>query len=119
MFWLAHVYSGAVAHLGDAVEADDPFRTRLGRALHVSLRHSWGMLGAALVPVLLLSLGALGAISHEQAIWGTLWADVVILGLLGYLGVSSWTPRRLYRVWGGLITALFGVVLILLKALIH
>lgn len=119
VFWMAHVYSGAVAHLGDHVEEGDRVRDQIGRALGGSLRHSWGMLAAAAIPLVLLGLGSVGAIGHEQAIWSTLWVDVAILGLLGYLGVARWTPRELPRLIGGLCTAAIGVLMIALKALIH
>ena len=119
VFWLAHVYSGAVAHLGDHVEQGERPLQRLRRALRDSVQHSWGMLAAALVPLVLLGLGALGVIGHDNAIWWTLWIDVAILGVVGYLGVSNWTPRQLPRIVGGLCTAALGVLLIALKALIH
>jgi hypothetical protein len=119
VFWLAHVYSGAVAHLGDHHEEDHPSRVRLARAVVYSLNHSWGMLSAALVPIVILGLGVVGVLSYEQAVWGTLWVDVAILAVLGYLGVSTWTRRSLPRIAGGLATALLGVVLIVLKAMIH
>ena len=51
----------------------------------------------------------------------TLWpdADLLILGLLGYLGVASWSSRTSFRLLGACCTALLGVLLILLKTLIH
>ncbi|HQY98760.1 MAG TPA: hypothetical protein PKV13_00810 [Propionicimonas sp.] len=119
VFWLAHVYAGAVSHLGDHHEEDYPSGVRLRRAVRYSLDHSWGMLGAALVPAVILSLGAIGLLTHENAIWTTLWVDVAILAVLGYLGVATWTPRLWARLAGAMATALLGVVLILLKALIH
>ena len=119
VFWLAHVYSGAVAHLGDRHEADHPGRIRVLRALGHSLKHSWGLLAAALIPAVILGLGALGLLSPGAAIWGTLWVDVGILAVLGFLGVSPWTSRFWPRVIGAVCTALLGIVLILLKALIH
>lgn len=119
VFWLAHVYAGVVAHLGDHHEEEYSSKVRFAKAVRYSVNHSWGMLGAALAPAIILGLGAAGLLSHEGAIWGTLWVDVAILGVLGYIGVSSWTRRFLPRLAGALGTALLGVVLILLKSLIH
>jgi len=119
VFWLAHVYSGAVAHLGDHHEEDHPSQIRLGKAVVYSLNHSWGMLSAALVPIVILGLGVVGLLSYEQAIWGTLWVDVAILAVLGFVGVSTWTRSIVPRLVGALATALLGVGLILLKAMIH
>jgi hypothetical protein len=119
VFWLAHVYSGAVAHLGDHHEEEHPSSVRLSRAVVYSLNHSWGMLAATLVPIVILGLGVIGLLSYEQAIWGTLWADVAILAILGFVGVSTWTRSIVPRLVGALATALLGVGLILLKAMIH
>ncbi len=119
VFWLAHVYCGVVAHLGDDVEGAASGRVRVHQALDDAVHHSWGLIAAAAVPLVVLGLGSLGLISNERAIWGTLWLDVAILGLLGYLGVASWSWRTSFRLLGACCTALLGVLLILLKTLIH
>lgn len=119
VFWLAHVYAGTVAHLGDAHDFEQLSRDRFLRALGKSLAHSWGMLLVALVPAIMLTLGVLGLLSHEAAIWATLWLDVALLGVLGYFGVAGWTRRLWPRLVGAAVTAALGVVLILLKAWIH
>lgn len=119
VFWLAHVYAGTVAHLGDPHDDAEPSSVRLGRALRHSLAHSGGMLLVTLVPAIMLTLGALGLVSHDAAIWGTLWLDVALLAVLGYFGVAGWTSRLWPRLVGALLTAALGVVLILLKAWIH
>lgn len=119
VFWLAHVYAGTVAHLGDAHDPTELSSARLGRALRHSLTHSGGMLLVTLVPAVMLTLGALGLVSHDTAIWGTLWLDVALLAVLGYFGVAGWTPKLWPRLVGALLTAALGVILILLKAWIH
>ena len=119
VFWAAHVYAGAVAHLG---EGDDPglsVRTRLRKALAHSLDHSWGMLGAALIPVLVLLLGVLNVLSHQQAVWGTLWVSVLLLGVLGYVKVAAWSTRPAIRWASAAVTSTLGLALILLKTLVH
>lgn len=119
VFWLAHVYAATVAHLGDPHEADEPIRSRLARAVGVSVANMWGMLLVTLIPVIVLSLGVLGLISHEAAVWGTLWLDVALLAVLGYLEVAGWTPKVWARALGGLITAAFGMLLVALKSWIN
>lgn len=119
VLWLAHVYSGAVAHLAGHADEDIPARTRIASALRHSLNHCWGMLVAALIPGLILGLGALGVIKPGYAIWGTLWVNVAILAVLGYLGVSTWMNKTWARLLGALGTGAIGIVMILLKALIH
>lgn len=119
VFWLAHVYAGTVAHLGDPHEEGEPSSARVVRALKHSMAHSGGMLLVTLVPALMLTLGAFGLVSHTMAIWGTLWLDVALLGVLGYFGVAGWTSKQWPRLVGALLTATLGVALILLKAWIH
>lgn len=119
VFWLAHVYAGVVAHLGDHHDDDVPARTRVTSALWHSLRHSWGMLLAGVIPVVVLALGVVNLLSDSQAMWGTLWAAVLVLGALGWLGVAVWSPQRSLRVAAAVSTSLLGVVLVALKVLVH
>lgn len=118
VFWAAHVYAGAVAHLGDEYEGDTPWRTRAIRATRDALDHSWGMLLAGVIPLAVLTLGTLGLISDRNAIWGTLWVAVLILGILGWLGVASWSTRLRARLLGAVVTSLLGLALVLLKSLV-
>ncbi len=118
VFWLAHVYAGTVSHLADESEGQTS-RQRLTAAIRVSAGHVWGMLAAPIVPAVALGASALGAIPQEQAIWGTLWVNVALLAVLGYRGVSRWSDRLWVRLVGALTTAGFGLVLVVLKALIH
>lgn len=119
VFWLAHVYAGALSHLADEREPDASAAERLAHAVGHSLGHLWGMLVAPLVPAVILGAGAVGWISPERAIWGTLWGNVVLLAVLGYRGVSRWSGRTWLRLAGALVTAGLGLILVLLKALIH
>jgi hypothetical protein len=118
VFWAAHVYAGAVAHLGDEYEGDTPWRTRAVRATRDSLDHSWGMLLAGVIPLVVLTMGTLNLLSDQNAIWGTLWVAVLILGVLGWLGVASWSPRPQARFLGAVVTSLLGLALVVLKALV-
>ena len=119
VFWLAHIYAGTVAHLGDEHEADLPALQRLARAARYSLNHSWGMLLTALIPVGMLLLGVIGVVSDDIAIWGTLWVAVVVLGVLGYLKAAAWSSRVSVRLISAAVTSLLGLVLIGLKMLVH
>ena len=68
VFWAAHVYASAVAHLGDEYEGDTPWRTRAVRATRDALDHSWGMLLAGVIPLVVLTMGTFGLISDQNAI---------------------------------------------------
>lgn len=93
--------------------------TTLGTAFRRSLRRSIGFLISAVPPSIVLLLGALRVVPDEVALWAALWLGVIVLGVLGYsafaLRRSSWPIRIL----GSLGTAAFGVLMIVLKALIH
>lgn len=118
VFWLAHVYAGTVAHLGDELD-DGEVRGRVSSAIRHSLGHLWGMLLAPVVLVVVLGVSLVAPITEGQAIWAALWVNVGLLAVLGFWGVSRWSNRMVVRVAGALITAAFGLALVLLKALIH
>lgn len=119
VFWLAHVYSSTVAHLGDNPEVEASSKVRLARAAGYAIRHSLGMLATALVPLVILGLGAAGVLGHTVAVWTTLWLDVALLAVIGFLGMSSWTEKLWVKLFGSAATALLGVILIVLKASVH
>lgn len=119
VFWLAHVYAGVVAHLGDAHDDTLPTTARLAAATRAALLHSRGMLLAGVIPAVVLALGVVRLISDGQAIWGTLWTAVAVLGALGWFGVATWSTLPGQRALGAVLTSLLGMVLVLLKALVH
>jgi hypothetical protein len=115
VFWVAHVYAGTVA--GHSVSSGVD-RT-LGSEFRRSLRRSLGFLTAALVPSLLLLIGALRIIPDEVAIWVALWLGVLILGTLGYSAFAAHGTSWPIRILGSASTASLGVAMILLKAFVH
>ncbi|WP_345761750.1 hypothetical protein [Diaminobutyricibacter sp. McL0608] len=117
VFWAAHVYAGTIAGHGvsEEVEGDSSLLTAFRRAL----RRSVGFLTSALPPSIVLLLGATQAIDDAVAIWTALWLGVIILGVLGFIVFSLRGDSWLVRILGALGTAVFGVAMIILKALIH
>ena len=113
VFFAAHVYAGALARLASSRSAT------LGASLRAAARHSQGMLLVSLIPIGVLLLGVTRAIDDDLAIWTALLVDTVLLGVLGWVAMSRWTPRFWPRLWGSLITAGFGVVIIVLKVFVH
>lgn len=116
VFWAAHVYAGTVAELGAGV---GEHRHGFAAALTTALRDSLGLLLAACLPLIVLLFGAAGVIADDQAVWGALWVDVVVLAILGYLGVARWSATLWVRLIGAAITAALGAVVVVLKTLIH
>jgi hypothetical protein len=115
VFWAAHVYAGTIA--GHGVEEGGD--TSLATAFRGALRRSVGFLTSALPPSIVLLLGATKAVDDKVAIWLALWLGVVILAVLGFIVFSLRGDSWPIRILGSLGTAVFGVAMILLKAVIH
>ncbi len=115
VLWIAHVFAVVVSHLGLAVRGDKTFAA----LLLYGVRHSSGLLVGAVIPLAIIFFGAIGVLSDDVAVWAALWADVVLLGVIGYIAVARMTPKRWARVSGAAITSLLGVAIMLMKVLIH
>jgi hypothetical protein len=114
VFWAAHVYAGTVAQHGHDDHAGSlpvAFREALGR--------SHGLLVASVPASIVLLLGALRAFDDDFTIWLALWINVAVLAVLGFVAFARRGAGLLGRLGGALLTAAFGVVVILLKAFIH
>ncbi|MDO5745966.1 MAG: hypothetical protein Q4P23_16045, partial [Micrococcaceae bacterium] len=77
------------------------------------------MLMASVLPLVIILLGVLNLIRDDVALWTALWLDVLLLGLLGYFASGTWTRKPSVRLGVGSATALLGVCIVVLKALIH
>jgi hypothetical protein len=113
VFWIAHVFAFTVAHHGRRGEKDMPLNEALGHAV----RHSAGLLTSAIIPILVLALGALGVVDEDLAYSLALLVGVAILFVLGWLAFADRGARWYSCLLGGFVTALLGVVVILLKVL--
>lgn len=114
VFWAAHVYAGTLARFGHEEGGGNlPF------AFASAIRHSSGMLLAAVLPLVILLLGGLRVIEDDTAMWMALGADTVILGVLGFFGVARWSKSPWLRAGSAFVTAAFGVLVVLLKVFVH
>lgn len=114
VFWLAHVYAGTLATFSGHLRGGD-----LGVAVRHSMTRSRGLLISSLFPVAVLALGTIGVLEDMTAIWGALYINTLVLGVLGWLGVARWTSSFWWRAASALTTALFGGFVIVLKAFVH
>jgi hypothetical protein len=114
VFFAAHVYAGTLGRL-----AASNGHAGLRASLRGSMRQSSGMLLAAVVPLVILLLGATDVVADSTALWTALFVNTVLLGALGWVAVSRWSTHWAPRLLSALITAAFGGVLIVLKAVIH
>lgn len=114
VFFGAHVYAGTLGRL-----AATDGKAGLRASLRSSLHQSAGMLIASVAPLLVLLLGATRVIDDQLAMWTALVLDSVILGVLGWVAVARWNSHWSMRLLSALLTAAFGGVLIILKAVVH
>ncbi|MFF2494467.1 hypothetical protein [Agromyces sp. NPDC058064] len=115
VFWAAHVYAGTVARHGLAIDHVMPLK----QAFQTAFRHSLGLLASALMPSVILLLGALRVVPDALTIWLALWAGVVVLAVLGFVAYRRRGAPLPMQLLGALTTAAFGLVMIVLKAVIH
>ena len=111
IFWGAHVFAGTVANHGAELG--------LPAALWRALGHSSGMLYAAILPSLALLLGVFTLTSADDAVSIALLVATVVLGVLGFYAFSQRRRPVVIRILGGLGTALFGLLMILLNIIVH
>lgn len=114
-FWLAHVYANAVA---DHTVVDGRV-IPIWQALRKSAVHSRGLLLSAAIPIACLALGTLGIIPGPVSTSLALWVVVGILAFLGYFAFEDRGSKMPARILGSIVTAAFGIGLILLKAVLH
>ncbi|HKP08967.1 MAG TPA: hypothetical protein VJU58_17090 [Microbacterium sp.] len=114
VFFAAHVFAGTLGRL-----AATDGHAGLRASLEASARQSSGMLLASVPPLIILLLGATRVVEDATALWIALIANTVMLGALGWIAVARWSTHWFPRILSALITAAFGGVLILLKAVIH
>lgn len=114
VFWLAHVYAGTLSTFSGHSRGGD-----LRHAISDSMRRSRGLLISSVFPLFVLALGTLDVLDDTTAIWGALWMNTVVLGVLGWIGVARWNSSFWWRLASALTTALFGGFVIVLKAYVH
>lgn len=115
VFWLAHVFAGVVAHPEFLQGKNGALKT----AIRTSVGHARGLLVASIVPCAVLFLGSWGIISDTIAFELALWSGILVLTWLGFLIFWRAGYGIFGRIVGALITGGFGVVLIVIKAIVH
>ena len=112
VFWVAHVYAETISQ---RVAQDG----RGARELRHLAEREWPMVQAALPAVVALTLAALGLWSREAGITIALGLGVVVLGGWGTAAGRRAGRSRRRSFLDGLGSAALGLLIILLKVLIH
>jgi hypothetical protein len=112
VLWIAHFYSHALA---ESLERG----RRLDRAELVSVaRRELAIPGAALVPVGVLALGALGVLAERTAVWIAMGIGVATLAVEGARFAALERVGRGMRVVVVALNILLGLSIVALKALV-
>ena len=115
VFCAAHVYARTIANHG----VSDGRETGLGRAFRHAMLDSSGMIFASVLPAIPLALGIAHVLSDDASVIDSLLVVLVILAVLGYLSFAQRRARIVVRIFGALGTALFGLLIIILNAIVH
>ncbi|WP_157534397.1 hypothetical protein [Microbacterium sp. Leaf320] len=113
VFWAAHLYAGTVVFMG--THRTIGVRGAIRRALPLS----FGVLGSSAIPTLILLAGTTRLIPDEIANDVALWSGTIVLAFLGYVAFLRRGSTRFGRLAGSLTTASFGIVFVILNALLH
>ncbi|MBL7495945.1 hypothetical protein I6A84_39855 [Frankia sp. CNm7] len=113
VYWLAHVYA-------EFLGAPPTVNRRAGlRRLADTMAHEWSLVTASFVPLLAVLLAAAAGASVHTAALAGMWTGVAALVLWGEIagrhsGRGAWTSLAY-----GLVSGMFGIALVLLRALLH
>jgi hypothetical protein len=112
VYWLAHLHA---LTLGFAVSGGH----HPGIAFRHALAHTWYIVAASLLPVVILLLAEFAGASLKAAAWAALYATIGLLGVYSFLAGR----RGGLGLWGSLASAAAGAALggliALLKATLH
>ena len=115
VFFAVHVYAATVAEMSAGVQGDGG----IFAAFRIGMRESLALLVLGAIPLGVLFLGVIGVLRQADSVWLALGVDMLLLGILGWFIAAARHPGLWARLGGALVTALFGALMIALKALIH
>jgi hypothetical protein len=115
VFWLTEVFALAIA--AEARHRDEP--PRIGRSILVAMSRSSGFLLAGAPALIVLAIGSLDGSGGTWAYWVALWIGLVVLAVLGWIVFTGPYIRWYWRPVGALATAFLGVLVVVLKVLVH
>jgi hypothetical protein len=113
VFWLAHVYTRVMA-LG-AAEHHMPTWGQIQQTLD----HEWPLVQAGILPTAVLLLGPLGMLEDDVAQEVAIGTCLLELGVTGIVVARAAGARGLLVGVSAAIAASFGVIVIVLKTVVH
>ncbi len=113
LYWLAHVYADVI---GEQLKTRR--RPSWGTIGHVSAEH-WSRLRASLIPVVFFEIVRLARGSVNASVLGALWLTVALLGGWGAAAAFRSGARGLALAIETLVCLGLGVLVVLLKIVLH
>ncbi|MGF7236057.1 MAG: hypothetical protein ACQSGP_14015 [Frankia sp.] len=113
VYWLAHVYASFVV-------SDQRLDRRRGRRRLGSIMvHEWSMVAGSFLPLLAVLIAGLFTADLSTAVTAGLWAGVALLYGWGYAASRAGGRGRLRSLSFGLVGALFGMSIVIMRVLLH
>jgi hypothetical protein len=113
VFWLAHVYAG-----GLAIGLEARRRPTWAEVRQV-VDEEWPLVQAGVLPTVILLLGPLGVLADGRAQDAALVACLAELAATGLMAARATGASGVVAAVSGLVALSFGVVLVLLKVVVH
>jgi hypothetical protein len=113
VFWLAHVYAGVLAL--ELRVRHMPSWNEMRRIID----EQWPLVQSGILPTAILLLGPLGILDDDTAQDAAIASCLLELGATGLLVARAAGARGILVAISGLISLSFGVVVIVLKILVH
>ena len=113
--WIAHVFSEIVAGQHTVTNPPTPFRTVLTHAM----THGAGLLISAVLPLLMLAVGAVGLLPNHVAYQSALAVGVLSLAVLGWFVFAHRGNAWPIRLAGAVGTGLLGAGVVALNSFVH
>ncbi|WP_251152474.1 hypothetical protein [Cellulosimicrobium sp. Marseille-Q4280] len=113
IYWLTHVYVDAIGG-----RFSDPDHSS-GHRLNEALRTNTGVLVGSIPPIVVFAVGRVAGLDAETASFVALWFTVVLLAAAGWYAATRAGVRGWPLVGETCVAAGFGLVVILLKYLLH
>ena len=113
VFWLAHVYAGAVEQWME--HGHRPRRAEMRRVV----RATWPMLEAAGTSLAALALGALGLLSRDAAVWLAIVLGIVDLCAWGWRAGRRSASSVSASLTLAALSGCFALPIVALKVLVH
>lgn len=108
--WIAHVFATVIA---------SPTSAPGVRGVLAAVRHSLGLVLAPLIPLVILLAGAIDPAIEDAAYWTAVVVSLVLLAVAAWVGFARRGSGLRSRIVGSLVTALAGVVVVIIKAALH